>query len=156
MKDDFKDLEKSFKQLTKEVNKTFDKTFFSKIGKDMVKFVKARTEAGFGVKSSKLTPYKTLKDSTIKRRESLKKSGKLDQRTSPSQSNQIESGEFVDGIHYKASKDSVEIRPPKSRKDMAYHQDKAGRKTFEITEKEEEYINKQVQKQVDDLLDKLF
>ena len=152
-----KELEKLLDQFEKELNKTIlNKSYLGKIGKDIKKVIQARTEAGYGVSNGNLKRYKSLKQKTIERRSSLKKRGKLSSRTSPSESNQIESGTFVEGIDYQVKGNSVEISPPKNREKMAEGQERIGRTTFDLTDKELDKIAKDIEKQIDNAIDKLF
>jgi hypothetical protein len=156
MANDFKDLNQAINKLLRSIERDINKPLMNKIGAGLVKFVKVRTQEGIGVSNGKASKYKSLKERTVERRKRLRAKGKLDGRTSPEISNQIESGKFIDGIHHKADKDSIEILPSKDRKKMADGQEKQGRTTFDLTEKEAKYITDEIEKEIDKIIDKLF
>jgi hypothetical protein len=112
------------------------------IGKTLVKEIKIRTIDGYGVNSSgQAENFKRLKEDTIKAR---KRNKKLDSRTSPETSNQIESGGFVDSIKSQVTDNTIEIKPSDKLQGLAKGQEKMGRTIFKLEEDQIEKIKEQV------------
>ena len=103
-KNDLAKFAKEIEKLSKEVIKDIiDDNYLKALGEKIVKEIQTRTRQGFGVADEgqpkeKLTP---LEPSTKRRRNSLKKQGKLSNLTTPNKSNLTETGAMIDSISYK-------------------------------------------------------
>ncbi len=134
---DLKDLLKDFSNIEKDIKRTLNNRLLLKdIARTLTKEIKKRIQDGYGIDNTtnKLKKFKVLKQSTIKYREKQKEKGKLDKRTRPSQSNQIETGKFIDGIYYKNNKKEIIISPSRDRIEMVKGQLSQGRNGLDLSE----------------------
>lgn len=155
MSNDLKDLLKDFKEIETDAIRTVqNKLLLKDIARFLLKDIKDRIESGYGVKNNKKSKFKVLKQSTIKQRQYKQKNGKLDSRTKPSKSNQIETGEFIDGLFYINNKKEIVISPSKNRIDMVKGQIKQGRNGLDLTEDNLNYIIEYIEEDLQKILDR--
>lgn len=152
---DLKDFIRDFQNIEKDLTRTIqNKLLLKDIARTLLKDLKKRIESGYGVNNNKSTKFKVLKQSTIKHRKRQKEKGKLDSRTNPSKSNQIETGKFIDGLFYINNKQEIVISPSRDRIEMVKGQMKQGRNAVDITDDDLEYILEVMEKDIEKILDR--
>ena len=141
LNDIFKDLSSNAKKGEKKMMKS--------IAYKSLNLVKNRIISGFGVDDNgdKKRRFKALKASTIKAR----KKKKLDSNASPSKSNQIESGEYINSLKTKIKGSTVEIKPSAKSEKYMKHQSK-DRASLNLSAKEIDEVMLEVDKWLDDII----
>jgi hypothetical protein len=160
---DLSGLDKMLKDINKlekqAIKLSKNKAFLKKIAIHLVNTIKDRIQRGTGVdmggKNKKKKKFKGLKPSTIEERQRLKKQGLLDSRTTPAKSNQINTGTFIDGIHYKIKGNTLEIRPSKDRIDMVKGQMDQGRNGLDLTQEDYIYVLDEIEKELTKIMNKI-
>lgn len=135
----------NFKDLSKKLAKILDNVGearqMDRVAKVAAKEVRDRTRDGYGVPKplSKRERLKKLKETYQKRRQSLRKQGKLSSQTTPTKSNLTKSGEMIDNVDGRGSKNKAEVFVKgKKNKDKAAQQSDAGRTFMNLSKKEAE------------------
>lgn len=135
-----KNLNKRLRRIIKDATR---REFMKKLGKESRDNIKLRTRQGYGVneKGGKREALRKLSDPYIERRKTLKKQGKLSQKTSPrgvrGRSNLTKTGKMLDSLSYKVDGDSVEVFIKGSEnQDKAKENAEMGRPFMNMTDKD--------------------
>ena len=144
---DLKKFKENLKEEEKEIKRIISETMVQRIGNRMQEGLGTET---WGVASK---PYKKLKDSTVKKRS---KNLKLSPKTTPSTSNQIETGKMHDQLASKKKGKDYETGFFGDRAKVAKIQEDNGRATLFLNKEDLEIIDDILDEQVDNLLKKTF
>lgn len=142
---DLKDFANDIKKFGDDLKKE-NKDLVDKIATRMQQEVSKRVESGKGqVKShgAEATDYLPLKDNTVKSRRAKEKKGTLSPLTTPSKSNQIDTGSFHKAIMKKIKNDkesAVGVYDSVNQKKAEYNE-KLGRPTFYVSKAETKIID---------------
>lgn len=120
------------------------------LGEKMKNKIQARSIDGMGVENGIEKQYKPLKKSTINSRTIKNQKGLLSPLTTPSTSNQIETGKLIEDMTVKVKDTTITIAPSKERKKVAGYQEEMGRKTFSPTKEEADWLEEEISKIVED------
>ena len=133
------------------VDDVVNKELTDKVGRKVVKTVKARTRDGLGVKNNggKESKLKPIKKATKNIRKDLKKKGRLSGKTTPETSNLTRSGRMLDNIGYKASKNEVVVAP-KGKEQLKARKVSKDRPFMNLSKKEIKEVTKLV---ADEIID---
>lgn len=147
-----KDLEMKLKQ------KLINRSFFKSVSKDIREEIQDRVQRGYGVEEhgKSKQKLKRLATSTKIRRKHLKIKGKLSSKTSPTKSNQIETGKMLESLKESANRYGFDIEVRGNRKKVYEYQEEGGRPWLYLTKEEEKTLDKAVEKGLDDAFDDIF
>jgi hypothetical protein len=104
-------------------------------GNKLVKDIKERTTKGYEAKSlgSTQTRFKKLKESTVRRRKSLKNKGQLSNKTTPGLSNQTRHGKMVKSLNYTAKRNELSLHVSDDQKRKLKENRELGRNFLELS-----------------------
>lgn len=117
-------------------------TLKRRLGQETIKEVRDRTRKGLGVGKGKTDKLlKPLSDGYVFQRKTLRKSGKLSGETTPSKSNFTKTGEALDTLTFKVTKDGVNVTPKDEKNKIKFKdQDKNEREVLKLTKEEEQKL----------------
>lgn len=113
-------IEKIYKIVKAAVDAATSRKTKDRIGEEISEGIRTRTRSGQGVRKSEgdVTRLPKLKNTTVKRREGLKRAGRLSKDTSPETSNLTRSGKMLGSLRGRNTRKgvSIEMTPGQAKK----------------------------------------
>ena len=150
------DFKKAINRIKRVVGLTinFNTDFQLKTARKAARLVRERTREGFGVIAKQKIRFNPLKKSTVKRRVTLAKQGKLDKFTNPSKSNLSASGKMLRAVVGKVEKNEpVVIIKGKKNNEKAERNQRVP--FMDLTKEQEIELAKSMQRQLNKILKKI-
>lgn len=157
-----KKINKEFDRFIKDFDKSIEyfnsRSWMVRIGVIIRDMVKERMQSGFGVKKDGgyRRKFKELAASTVAKR---KRNKKLASNTTPTTSNQIETGKMYNSINYKIKSNDeifVGLAASNERVKVAEYQEKKGRSTFYLSGPEIKRIHYEMNQLIEKTIKKVF
>ncbi len=146
------------KMVEEALGKMTDKSQLRVLGEESKKLIQKRTRLGGGVTGhlGSRTQLKKLSPSYKKQRKRLKGADRLSSTTTPAKSNLTRTGLMLRDIGVKISRNKVLLRfiSPDAKKRAKWVQD-AGRTFFFVSKPEFKQLQKNIQKRVQNILNKI-
>lgn len=111
------------------------------LGQTTIKIVQDRTQKGIGVEKKQPAAFPGLKNSTKRRRRTLRKAGKLSSKTTPEKDNMTRTGKLTESLDYEIHPTGVEVKVPDI-KDRRKLKNNPERRIMDVTKQEEQDLAK--------------